>query len=266
MQVLFCFYPRKCFASLPSVPHPISAAAPGFYMGCSVLLVAIPWQQGSLITNLWMHSGLKLKGQAGKWPQDWTMCPCPEPWLAKSLSGTCFGTAERAGKRLLGQRTKQFGTAQGSFRQPLEEETFLGAVRSSVPGCTEPRWQLSAPWGGCVGPWVCVEQRCGNDTFCRETSSVPWPGGWEHCSFFTYGSELYCLMASFTWAHDWLHENEIKLNFWTDPFPVVISTWSVRRCLDWGRETEMRQEKEGEKQQVVHSAYSLSFSKENSLK
>lgn len=208
MQVLSCFCPWKCFASLPSVPHPISATAPGFYTSCSVLLVAIPCQQGSLITNPWLHSGFKLKGQAGKWPQDWIMCPCPEPWLAKSLPGTCLETAERAGKPLLGQSTEQFGTAQGSFRQHLEEETLLGAVGSSVPGCTEPRWQgqLSVPWDGCVGPWVCVEQGCGNDTFCRDTSCVPWPGGWEHCSFYTYVSELYCLMASFTlgsWLTAW---------------------------------------------------------------
>lgn len=70
---------------------------------------------------------------------------------------------------------------------------------------------------------------------------------------------IYCSMASFTWAHEWLHKNEIKLSFWADAFPVVISKWSVRRYQDQERETELRQEKEGEKQQVVHSAYSPSL-------
>lgn len=116
-------------------------------MSCSV-----PWQQGSSASSHGCIQGLNPKVRLvgdHRTGHLWTFA------LAKSLSGTCLRTAERAGKWLLSQSTKQFGTGvcqiPREFRQHLEE-TLLAAVGSSVPGCSEPRWQgqLSVPWDGFV--------------------------------------------------------------------------------------------------------------------
>lgn len=37
-------------------------------------------QNHSLLPHVYVH-GIKLKGPRGKSPQDWTLCPCPEPQL-----------------------------------------------------------------------------------------------------------------------------------------------------------------------------------------
>lgn len=139
------------------------------------------------------HAEVKLKGQAGRWAQHWTMCPfalCPlwdPPWNSR-----------KSRKTPLGQSTKQFGTGMcqipgvlGSIWRRLCWELWGAQYLAALsPGdkdsCLFPE-MLALCW-----------TRCGNGTLCRDPSCVPWGAGWEHCSFFTCVSELHCLMASFT--------------------------------------------------------------------
>lgn len=205
----------------------------------------------SIISYPWMHPAVKPRGQAGKWQQDWTTCPCPEPWLAKPLSGTCLGTVERAGKWLLGQSTKQFDTgmcqiprdfwaaSEGDFSGSCGElSTWLAAQSpGDKDNCLFPEM---AVWviGFVLNKGVGMSPSAGIHHVCPEVLG-------ENTAHFSHVFQNYIswwlpLLGLMT---DCMKTKSNSI-FWTDPFPVVISTWFVGRYLDRGRETEPRQEEE----------------------
>lgn len=123
----------------------------------SLMQVPYPWRSFASISHhwssfwfLWQQLPMQRLNSKVRLGGEHSIGPCvPLPWPSPSLGPALEQQKEQ--ENTSGPEHKAVWDRDvpnpWSFRQHLEE-TLLGAVGSSVPGCTEPRWQgqLSVPW------------------------------------------------------------------------------------------------------------------------